>query len=271
MAEKLSPPSQVIQGDCLTVLPALPVACADLVLSSPPYYNARDYAQWQTYADYLAFMEKVIQQCGRVLMEGRFCVFVVSPSIVARTSRQTASQRYAIPFDLHRLFVESGFDFVDDIVWVKPAPSVAGRGRIFQRKRKPLQYRPNPVTEYVLVYRKHTDKLIDWHLRRVPEQVMEDSLIHGDIEMTNVWHISPATHPKHPAVFPVSLAERLIRLYSFFGETVLDPFGGIGTTGHAAQHTGRDFILVEQAESYAHWAHQNLFGNTAYMAQPRLL
>lgn len=65
-------------------------------------------------------MRKVIQGCHNVLSEGRFFVLNVSPVLIRRASRNESSKRIAVPFDFHRLFIEEGFDFVDDIHWVKP-------------------------------------------------------------------------------------------------------------------------------------------------------
>jgi DNA modification methylase len=75
---------------------------------------------------------------------------------------------------MHRLFIEEGYDFIDDIIWEKPegAGWATGRGRRFAADRNPLQYKPVPVTEYVLVYRKRTDKLIDWNIRTHPTKML---------------------------------------------------------------------------------------------------
>jgi DNA modification methylase len=104
----------------------------------------------------------------------------ISPVLIRRSSRSEASKRIAVPFDFHRLFIEEGFEFIDDIHWVKPegAGWATGRGRRFAADRNPLQYKPVPVTEYILVYRKKTEKLIDWHIRKHPNQkLVEESKI----------------------------------------------------------------------------------------------
>jgi len=241
-------------GDCEEVLQDLPAQSVDLVFTSPPYYNARpEYTDYVSYSEYLLKMRKVIQAARRVLNEGRFFVMNVSPVLIRRPSRQESSIRLAVPFDMHRLFVEEGFDFIDDIIWVKPegAGWALGRGRRFAADRNPLQYKPVTVTEYVLVYRKHTEKLIDWNIRSHPDrELVRQSKIPDGYERTNVWHIQPAYHPEHPAVFPVELAERVITYYSFKKEVVLDPFAGIGTVGRAAAKLGRRFVLIESEERY---------------------
>lgn len=241
-------------GDSETLLAETPLESIDLVFTSPPYYNARpEYADYITYEEYLLKMRKIIHQCHRVLNEGRFFVLNISPVLLRRASRSESSKRIAVPFDFHRLFIEEGFDFVDDIHWVKPegAGWATGRGRRFAADRNPLQYKPVPVTEYVLVYRKRTDKLIDWHIRKHPNQeAVHASKIADGYEVTNLWKIHPAHHPKHPAVFPVELAEKVISYYSFVNDVVLDPFAGIGTVGEAACKTGRRFVLFEINPDY---------------------
>ena len=138
-------------GDCLDVLPTEEVK-ADLILTSPPYFNARpEYAEWDCYADYLAFLETVFTACHHALTDGRYLITVVSPVIVPRAKRSEASQRKAIPFDLHAILDRIGFDFVDDIIWVKPHGAGIGRGKKFAHHRRPLAYKPEVITEYILV------------------------------------------------------------------------------------------------------------------------
>jgi DNA modification methylase len=93
--------------------------------------------------------------------------------------------------------------------------------------------------------------LIDWNIRTYPDQeAVRQSKIIGDYDRTNVWYIQPAYHPVHPAVFPLELAEKVIRYYSFKGDVVLDPFAGVGTTGKAAWKLERRFVLIEKEPAY---------------------
>lgn len=241
-------------GDSEELLKEMPNECIDLVFTSPPYYNAKpEYAEYLSYEDYLLKMQKIIHECARVLNEGRFFVINVSPVLLRRASRNEASKRIAVPFDFHRLFIEEGFEFVDDIIWEKPegAGWATGRGRRFAADRNPMQYKPVPVTEYVLVYRKKTDKLIDWLIRKHPNQ--EDVLqskIEDGYDVTNIWKITPAHCKEHPAVFPMELAEKVIQYYSFKNDIVLDPFGGTGTTMRAAIKLQRRFAMLEREPKY---------------------
>jgi DNA modification methylase len=244
----------LIQGDAELALAELPAESVDLVFTSPPYFNARpDYTEYAAYEEYLGKMRRIIQQGHRLLAEGRFFVMNVSPVLIRRTDRNSASRRIAVPFDLHRLFIEEGFDFIDDIIWEKPSGAgwATGRGRRFAADRNPLQYKAVPVTEYVLVYRKRTDKLIDWNIRNHHDQeAVQRSKVADGYEQTNIWRINPSYSKFHPAIFPTELAERVIRYYSFEGDVVLDPFGGSGTTGKVAYGLKRKFVMTELDPDY---------------------
>lgn len=249
-------------GDSEELLKDLPSESVDLVFTSPPYYNAKpEYAEYLSYNDYLLKMQKIIHECHRVLNEGRFMVLNISPVLIRRASRNEASKRIAVPFDFHRLFIEEGFEFVDDIIWVKPegAGWATGRGRRFSADRNPCQYKPVPVTEYVLVYRKKSERLIDWLIRKHPNQkLIKESKIADGYEVTNIWKICPAHSKDHPAIFPLELAEKVIQYYSFKNDVVLDPFGGIGTTARAALKNERRFASFELDRNYAEKMKKNI-------------
>lgn len=257
-------------GDSASLLEEMPAESVDLIFTSPPYFNARpEYSEYEEYDEYLFKMRQIIRRCHRVLAEGRFFVINIAPVLIRRASRSQSSHRIAVPFDMHRIFIEEGYDFVDDIIWLKPegAGWATGRGRRFAADRNPLQYKAVPVTEYVLVYRKHTDLLIDWFIRNHPNRnVIEESKISDGYEKTNVWKINPSTNSKHPAAFPKELAEKVVLYYSFKGDVVLDPFAGSGTVGSAASDLERRFVLFDNNSDYidiirgeiASWKNVNL-------------
>jgi len=262
--------STLIQGDAEETLAELPSESVDLVFTSPPYFNARpDYSEYAVYEEYLSKMRKIIQQCNRLLSEGRFFVINVSPVLIRRANRNESSRRIAVPFDLHRLFIEEGFDFIDDIIWEKPSGAgwATGRGRRFAADRTPLQYKAVPVTEYVLVYRKRTERLIDWNIRNHPDQdAVQRSKVEDDYERTNIWKVSPSHSKDHPAIFPDELVSRVIKYYSFEGDVVLDPFAGSGTLGRVAHNLNRRFVLSELDPDYVDVIKRNLIktmGNEA--------
>ncbi len=200
----------IAYGDCEEILQDLPAESVDLVFTSPPYYNARpEYTDYVTYEEYLLKLRKIIQNVHRVLAEGRFFVINISPVLVRRASRNEASKRIAVPFDIHRIFIEEEYDFIDDIIWVKPegAGWATGRGRRFAADRNPLQYKPVPVTEYILVYRKRTTKLIDWNIRAHPNPELVEHRASGMTTNTPISGISSppttnATLPSSPSSWP---------------------------------------------------------------------
>jgi DNA modification methylase len=233
--------------DCLNVKD---IGEVHLTFTSPPYYNAMEYAHYNSYEAYLGFLKSVFALVYKHTVNGRFCAINTSPVIEARANRSQSSKRYAIPFDLNYVMQEIGWEFIDDIVWVKPMPSVKDRNAGFRRHRKPLAYKPNAVTEYIMVYRKKSDKLIDWNMKQYSDAVTKDSLVTGDYQQTNVWNVAPARSKKHPAVFPIYIAREVIKYYSYVGDTVFDPFAGIGTTGMACNQLNRNAILIEKDNGY---------------------
>jgi len=142
----------------------------------------------------------------RVTKEGRFLIVNTSPVIIPRVSRSHSSKRYPIPFDLNTILTNMGWDFIDDIVWMKPEYSVKNRIGGFGQHRNPLSYKPNAITEYLLVYRKHTDKLLDWNIKQYDVETLKMSKVEDGFESTNVWQIAPRSDKVHSAIFPKASA-----------------------------------------------------------------
>jgi DNA modification methylase len=240
----------VVNADVLDALKVVPDESVHLTFTSPPYYNARDYSIYPSYQVYLEFLEKVFRQTHRITKEGRFLVVNTSPIIIPRISRSHSSKRYAIPFDLHPYLVKNGWEFIDDIIWLKPEASVKNRVGGFMQHRKPLGYKPNSVTEYLMVYRKSTEKLLDWNIHAYNNETIRQSKVEDGYETTNVWKIDPCFDKVHSAIFPVELCKRVIKYYSYKGDLIFDPFGGSGTVGRTAKSLDRLFFLTEKEERY---------------------
>lgn len=240
----------VVHGDVQEIIKYVPDESVHLTFTSPPYYNARDYSIYQSYDEYLNFLEKVFKEVHRITKEGRFFILNTSPIIIPRISRQHASKRYPIPYDIHPFLIKMGWEFIDDIVWVKPEASVKNRNAGFLQHRKPLAYKPNAVTEMLMVYRKKTDKLIDWNIRQYSWDKIKKSKVLEEYETTNVWRIDPTFDKVHTAVFPLELCNRVIKFYSFVGDLIFDPFAGSGTLGKAALSLNRNFFLTEKEAKY---------------------
>lgn len=240
----------VVHGDVRDVLRLIPDESFHLTFTSPPYYNARDYSIYKSYNAYIKLLEEVFRLTKDKTKTGRFLVVNTSPIIIPRVSRQHASKRYPIPFDLHTVLVNMGWEFIDDIVWLKPESSVKNRSAGFLQHRKPLGYKPNAVTEYLMVYRKQTSKLLDWNMRQYDKKTVEDSKVKGDFETSNLWAVDPKYDRTHSAVFPSELCRRVIEYYSYKGDLVFDPFAGSGTFGRTAKKMDRFFFLTEKEKKY---------------------
>ena len=258
----------VVNDDVLKVLSLVPDDSIHLTFTSPPYYNARDYSIYPSYKDYLEFLEKVFKETHRITKEGRFLIVNTSPIIIPRVSRSHSSKRYPIPFDLHAYLVKQGWEFIDDIVWLKPESSVKNRIGGFMQHRKPLAYKPNSVTEYLMVYRKQTEKLLDWNIRSYDDNIVENSKVENGYETTNVWKIDPTFDKVHSAVFPVELCKRVMQYYSYKGDLVVDPFAGSGTVGKTAKSLGRFFFLTEQEKTYFDYMKSKVKNNTLFNENP---
>ena len=240
----------VVNADVIDTLQLVPDESIHLTFTSPPYYNARDYSIYESYDAYLQFLDSVFKETHRITKEGRFLIVNTSPIIIPRVSRSHSSKRYGIPFDLHPYLVKNGWDFIDDIVWLKPEASVKNRIGGFMQHRKPLGYKPNAVTEYLMVYRKQTEKLLDWNIRSYDDKIVQESQVADGYESTNVWRIDPSFDKVHSAIFPVELCKRVIQYYSYKGDLVFDPFGGSGTVGRTAKSLDRYFFLTEKEATY---------------------
>jgi DNA modification methylase len=101
-----------------------------------------------------------------------------------------------------------------------------------------------------MVYRKSTEKLLDWNIRSYDQKTVEESKVADGYETNNVWKIDPCFDKVHSAIFPVELCKRVIQYYSYKGDLVFDPFGGSGTMGRTAKALERSFFLTEQEPKY---------------------
>lgn len=235
---------RAVAVDCLEFLGLLPDESIDLIVTSPPYYNAREYAQWASYDDYLADCGLWLRECVRVLKQGRMMCINASSVIEARASRSERSKRYNIPADLHGLC--RGLWFAEEIVWEKPEGAAVNRNQRFHVDRHPMQWRANANTERILIYQKPTDKLND-HIIRQQDPAHR---LTGDYDRSEIWKMNPERNKEHPAPFPVELPRRLIRYYSWPGETVLDPFCGSGTTAEACILEDRNYLCCDRETKY---------------------
>ena len=238
----------LLVGDAEKTLSILPDNSVQLIFTSPPYYNAREYSDYTSYEAYLEKMKSVLLALHRVLEDGRFIIINVSPIITKRLGREFESIRYPIHYDFHRILTATGFHFIDEIQWIKPEPSVPDRISGYRQTRKALSYKPNCITESIMVYRKNADFLLDQNMKQNKDYDRHED---EDIDTSNCWYIAPSRDKNHPAVFPEELVRKVLKYYSFEGDTVLDPFAGSGTTGRVARSMNRVPIMCEINKDYA--------------------
>lgn len=236
--------------DCLEGLKLLENNSIDLVVTSPPYYNAKEYSHWDTYEDYLSWLKEVFILTYDKLKEGRMCCVNLSVIIEPRLKRSMESKRIALPFHFVNLMEDIGYKFLEDIVWVKPEGAAKNRNGRFYQDRQPVQYKPNIVNEYILVFQKPSKYLIDKIVRSYQGEIKEKSLVMGEYERSNVWYINPETKSKHPAPYPEELCEKLVRYYSYIEDLVVDPFMGSGTTAKVCKVNNRNYIGFELCSEY---------------------
>lgn len=115
-----------------------------------------------------------------------------------------------------------------------------------------------------MVYRKKTEKLLDWNIRQYDSATVNESKIENGYETSNVWKIDPTFDKIHSAVFPAELCNRVIKYYSYKGDLIFDPFGGSGTVGKTAKSLQRNFFLTEKDENYFNYMKQNTNGKELF-------
>src|SRR6266571_3573897 len=235
---------RVVFGDCRT-MKEIPNESIHLTITSPPYYNAPfDYPG--LFSDYDEFLEMIRDLCldlFRVIAPGRIACFVTDDMLVK-------GQKYPVVADVTRLMLQAGFRYRDRIVWVKPKGYVriSRRSGVVVQHPYPMYYYPDNIQESILIFQK--GKFDYAYVRKLLSKILEKSRIslndYDDHEWhLTVWNITNVLPlglrlEKGIAAFPEEIPKRLIKLFSFHGETVLDPFLGSGTTMKVAQELGRN-------------------------------
>lgn len=250
--------NKVHNTDCLDGMQYLKDNSIDLIVTSPPYYNAKEYSHWETYDKFLDWLSQVFTLAYQKLKDGRMCCVNLSVIIESRVNRNSESKRIPLPFHFVGLMENIGFKFLEDIVWVKPEGAVKNRNGGFYRHRQPVAYKPNVVNEYILVFQKPAPYLIDKIVRSYNGEIKEKSLVEDGYERSNVWYINPETQSKHLAPYPEGLCDRLIKYYSYTDDIVLDMFMGSGTTAKVAYLNHRNYIGFEIDKEYCQMSNQRV-------------
>jgi len=223
----------------------LPDRCLHLMVTSPPYNASKEYDLDLSLPEYLELLRRVFSETHRVLVDGgRACINIAN--LGRKPYLPLAS------FITH-LMLEIGFQMRGEIIWNKNAGAGVSMawGSWLSASNPVLR----DVHEYILVFSKGSFSR--------PKSADRPSTISKEEFLAwtkSVWTMSPESAKKigHPAPFPVELPYRLIQLYTFEGDIVLDPFMGAGTTAVAARKAGRSFTGYEIDAQYIHLAEQRL-------------
>jgi site-specific DNA-methyltransferase (adenine-specific)/site-specific DNA-methyltransferase (cytosine-N4-specific) len=214
----------------------------DLVLTSPPYYNAPyDFPDlFPSYNDYLNMLKDVGKEIFRVLKDGRISVFVVGDIRINGVL-------YSITADLIKIMQNLGFKYQERIIWKKPGNyvKISRRSGVIVQNPYPLYYYPDNIYEEIVVFKK-PGKFIP---RNKEESKIDLNKFQKEKWYLNIWEITNVLpqdkYTKYTAPFPEELVRRIITLYSYVGDTILDPFVGSGTTLKVANELRRNSIGYE--------------------------
>lgn len=242
-----------------------------LTVTSPPYFNVKNYVSYDSYTDYLNTLRRIFTLVYEKTCDGRMCCVNISNILIPRTSRAHESKRIPLTFHFVGLMETIGWKFIEDIIWIKPEGSAKNRNGGFFQHRQPLAYKPNTVNEYILVFQKPSSKLIDSIVRSYDAYTAEASKVNTSYERSNVWYINPETRSSHPAPYPTALVEKLIRYYSYVGDIVLDPFMGSGTTAVVSKQLQRHYIGYEIHEEYIAMSEKRLSVVTPIVLPPSIV
>jgi site-specific DNA-methyltransferase (adenine-specific) len=218
-------------------LDALAGGSVGLVVTSPPYWNARqEYASWPTYAAYLADMARAWTECYRVLCEGgRLAVNV--PDGYGRPGN---GGYLTLGDDTARAIQAAGFTLRGKVIWYK-GNAVARGSTAWGSWLSASDPSLRDCYEVVILAHKGSAR------RPGPKLVDRDTFLAATV---SVWEVQPARSKWHPAPFPAEIPRRLIAGWSFPGDTVLDPFAGTAITVWEAARAGRLGVGVDLCAAY---------------------
>jgi site-specific DNA-methyltransferase (adenine-specific) len=255
---------KLIRQDCLESMKQMNEGEITLGFTSPPYLNAINYDQhidklndeadrWEreeiSYQEYKKFLVERFEELLRITESGGYNVVNIAPV-------SWNGDRVALPFHFVSWMEEIGWEFQEDIVWEKPVAKDRRSGVLMQHPY-PGYYYPSLVTEYIFVFQKPAEndsKQNIYHNRSQKEKEENEidlSDYHGE-QSKNAWKIRPTAPQEtdHPCPFPVELADRVVKFYSYKGDKVIDIFAGSGSCLVAAKQRGREYVGIETRQEY---------------------
>lgn len=245
-------------NDALQELLNISDATVQLIVTSPPYWNVRNYNHSKQigfhdkYVGYLTKMEKILKECIRVLLpDGKIALNI--GNIYNYESEEKRVYTANLVLDLWKILNNcKEIRFMGTIYWKK---TTSRKGAVlFGSYPYPSNFMISTALEAIHIFRKRGK-------RKVSKEIKENSCI-SKTEFRKyrepIWCLNGVSKKSHPAVFPDELPHRLIKMYSFYGDIVLDPFCGIGTTNVEALKLGRNSIGIDIREDYIQIVASNL-------------
>jgi len=264
---------KIIFGDCRS-MKEIPDESVHLMVTSPPYYNAPfDYPDlFEDYDEYKSLIRDVARELKRIVAPGRVMCFVTDDTLIN-------GEKYPVVADIIRIMIDEGFRYRDRIVWKKPEGyiRISRRSGVLLQHPYPMYFYPDNIQESILIFQKGE---FDYdYIKKLPHEVREKSKIDLEEYQKNKWYLTvwditnvlplKGRLEEGVAAFPEELVRRLIKLFSFVGENVLDPFLGSGTTTKVAKELGRnsygyeiDLELEEIIKEKIGYYQTTLTGNT---------
>jgi len=237
---------KLIFGDCQN-MKELEDDCVHLVVTSPPYFNAPfDYPDlFESYEQFLTMMRNVAKELKRVLDKGRIATFVVDDTLIK-------GEKYPVVADITKIFIEEGFKYRDKIIWVKPEGyiRISRRSGVLIQNPYPMYYYPDNLQETILIFQNGK-----FDYKSITKNIKETSKINIDVFQKQKWYLTvwkitnvlPINNrlEKGIAAFPEEIPYRLINLFSYKDDIILDPFMGSGTTLKVALELNRRCVGYE--------------------------
>jgi site-specific DNA-methyltransferase (adenine-specific) len=246
-----------------------------LVVTSPPYWTLKEYNELpgqlghvKEYEAFLDELDRVWRHVFRILVPGGRLVCVVGDVCLARREH---GRHYVMPLhaDITVRCRRIGFDNLNPILWLKIANATLEVENGSKFLGKP--YEPNAIVkndvEFILMQRKPGGYRSPTEAQRKLSMIAKDDF---DRWFQQTWSLTGASTRDHPAPFPIELADRLVRMFSFVGDTVCDPFAGTGTTLVAAAQARRNAVGIEIDPSYVRLAKNRLTEVGDLFHQPRI-
>lgn len=229
-----------------------------LTVTSPPYWGIKDYGvdnqigYGQDYSDYIESLLDILFQCAHLTIPGgRICVNIGEQYLSTKEygRHRVAPTPQSIVEAMHSEYGVGDIDYMGSIIWHKISnQNASGGGKWMGSTYWPTDIALAFEHEYILIFRKHGKR--DKPSKEVAEKSKLTIEERGEW-CRAMWRIAPERQKGHPAAFPIELPIRLIKMFSYYGDTVLDPFLGSGTTMSAALSLGRNCIGIELSGEYA--------------------